>query len=527
MKRICVFILASAMGLMAYAQPQTLKPTAVTVFSNGVFFVKQDGSVTIKENKASLAFPQQPLKGSFWLYGTKDTRVSQIDFVDEIFKTTKQAQHTYQMVVSNIGKTATIIIKDPIGKELITITGKLKQVVGVYDAASVVVEAVSGNFEIVKIAEIARISFAKEPNMNFDADSNAKVARVHFGKNDGKTNLQMLSLQTGFTWYPGYLLKLEGKDKAKLLMQATLKNDAFDLKDVALNLAIGNPALAYGMELDPIVSQYVAPRPQQQPRAYSANGRAVMARPMMKMEESSAQMQYEDPNDVYVPEYQTAAGEDAKDLYIYTTGKVTIAKSERSIVPVAQTNITFDEVYIADLQDHTGIMNNRIINNPLQNVSPDNYIVFTNKSDFPFADAPVMMLDENDNVLGRANMAFTPKGGETRMRIGDGKSIAIKNNEEEVERKERVKTTKNQSWDRVYAKGEIKLKNNYNKEVKIKLTKTLNGEVTASDNAKVKKQVQNYYNQNPLSVMSWEIVLAPGATKTLDYKYEVYIVTNY
>ena len=198
------------MGLMAYAQPQTLKPTAVTVFSNGVFFVKQDGSVTIKENKASLAFPQQPLKGSFWLYGTKDTRVSQIDFVDEIFKTTKQAQHTYQMVVSNIGKTATIIIKDPIGKELITINGKLKQVVGVYDAASVVVEAVSGNFEIVKIAEIARISFAKEPNMNFDADSNAKVARVHFGKNDGKTNLQMLSLQTGFTWYPGYLLKLEG-----------------------------------------------------------------------------------------------------------------------------------------------------------------------------------------------------------------------------------------------------------------------------------------------------------------------------
>ncbi len=527
MKRIGIFILASAMGLVAYAQPQTLKPTAVTVFSNGVFFVKQDGSVTIKENKASLAFPQQPLKGSFWLYGTKDTRVSQIDFVDEIFKTTKQAQHTYQMVVSNIGKTATIIIKDPIGKELITITGKLKQVVGAYDQASVVVEAVSGNFEIVKIAEIARISFAKEPNMNFDADSNAKVARVHFGKNDGKTNLQMLSLQTGFTWYPGYLLKLEGKDKAKLLMQATLKNDAFDLKDVALNLAIGNPALAYGMELDPIVSQYVAPAQQQQPRLFM-RGNAPMAKSKaMGMMENADAYKYEDPNDVYVPEYQTAAGEDAKDLYIYTTGKVTIAKSERSIVPVAQTNITFDEVYIADLQDHTGIMNNRIINNPLQTVSPDNYIVFTNKSDFPFADAPVMMLDENDNVLGQANMAFTPKGGETRMRIGDGKSIAIKNNEEEVERKERVKTTKNQSWDRIYAKGEIKLKNNYNKEVKIKLTKSLNGEVTASDNAKVKKQVQNYYNQNPLSVMSWEIVLAPGATKTLDYKYEVYIVTNY
>jgi len=515
-------LLLIVVASIAQAQPQQLKPSAVTIFSNGVFFVKQDGAVTIKDDKASLAFPQQPLKGSFWLYGIKEEKVTQVDFVNENFKTQKPAAHYYQMVFSNIGKTATIQTKDAIGKEIITMTGKLKQVVGLYDAASVVVETTNGNYEIVRIAEIQRLSFAKEPNMGFDADSTAKVARVHFGRNDGKTTLQMLSLQTGFTWYPGYLLKLQGKDKAKLLMQATLQNDAFNLNDVALNLAIGNPSLAFGKELDPIVSNYQAPPQYPRPQPYYNN----MPRALSKAAESmGAPMQY-DAQAIELPEYQTAAGEEAKDLYIYTTGKVTIAKSERSIVPVAQTNIDFEEVYIAALSDHTSIVNNRTINNPDQTISPDNFIVFSNKSDFPFANAPVMMLDENDNVLGQASMDFTPKGAETKMRIGDGKSIVIKNNEEEIERKERVKTTKNQTFDRVYAKGEIKIKNNYGKAVKLKLNKSLNGEITFAEEGKTKKQGLNYYSFNPVSEMSWELNLAVGASKTLEYKYEVLIPTG-
>ena len=74
-------------GLMAQ-RAQELKPEQITLFSNGTYYLRQEGKLQADSlGKSFLTFPQKPINGTLWIYNTnKDTRISQIDFGEQKLK---------------------------------------------------------------------------------------------------------------------------------------------------------------------------------------------------------------------------------------------------------------------------------------------------------------------------------------------------------------------------------------------------------------------------------------------------------
>ena len=134
------------------------------------------------------------------------------------------------------------------------------------------------------------------------------------------------------------------------------------------------------------------------------------------------------------------------------------------------------------------------------------------------------MTVNNDKILGQDLISYTPLNSETNLKITKATDIKVDAKESEIDRKQDAKRFNNYRYDLVTVKGEVNINNYKNKDIELKLTKSVTGEVSkVSNNGKVETSTENLKAINKNSVIKWTLPVKTKDTIKISYIYSVYV----
>lgn len=256
-KIIATTTLALCAGTALFAQ---LKPTKLSVFNNGTFFEKKEGSLRFSNAKTAIDLPGDILKGTLWLAGDK-AQVKQIDIRIDTVKKDKEAVFLDDFLQANQGKSVTLRFKQYVGLAgnfpLRTVSGTLLHF---FETSGLIqLKTTEGKILLISVADLSDADFEASANDVFKADTLIRRATIYLDKPTDNLPVAQVTMQSGLQWQPSYYIKLENDKEARIIMKATVENiteNAFE--DVDLDLVVGAPQMHYGTELETI-SQLEAP----------------------------------------------------------------------------------------------------------------------------------------------------------------------------------------------------------------------------------------------------------------------------
>jgi len=501
-------------GLMAQ-RAQELKPEQITLFSNGTYYLRQEGKLQADSlGKSFLTFPQKPINGTLWIYNTnKDTRISQIDFGEQKLKRSYDAYSLGTLLKGNVGKTVELTVIGE-GQNPSTIySGLLLNVKTVDDVNNWIVVLKGTNpmgkssIRLIQLSQIKNANFSGYDNINmrFEQDSSAVVATVQANKTNTSYPVGMMSLQQGMQWKPSYLLRLESKDKARLSLKATILNDAFDLNEVPVSLVVGNPKMVDN-SLDPVVGGVQAPPPvRYAPRAYN------------KMAMNRAAV-YEDADSspAYVQDEYVTEGSQSEDFYLFNAGKLSLKKDQRSVVPIAQNVVDFEHLYDLEIGHN---FNYNESDQPTR-TNARHLIKFTNTLDYPLTDGIMMVVDENQSPLAQVSMPYVSKGGDGRVDVANARDVKAEVLETQTKREKNFRTVNKVSYDQLTISCKVKVTNALPKVAKVRAYRVFEGKLIEGDGGKSRVLSTNYGVNDSFN---WEITkeMAAGSSMTYEITYKL------
>lgn len=252
MKRIITTtMLTLCAGTAMFAQ---LKPTKLSVFNNGTFFEKKEGTLRFSNAKAAIDLPGDMLKGTLWLAGDK-AQVKQIDVRIDTVKKDKEAIYLDDFLKANQGKDVTLRFKQYAGLAgnfpLRTVSGTLLRF---FDTSGLIqLKTTEGKVLLISVADLSDADFEASANDTFKADTLIRRATIYLDKPTDNLPVVQVTMQSGLQWQPSYYIKLENDKEARIIMKATVENiteNAFE--DVDLDLVVGAPQMHYGTELESV-----------------------------------------------------------------------------------------------------------------------------------------------------------------------------------------------------------------------------------------------------------------------------------
>ena len=553
----------------------------VTVFKDGHAFVLHEGKVaTDAAGRVVLDYLPSPVLGTFWSYSA-DPKVKLTGVVAG--KHRVAIQHTSltisELIEGNVGVKVRITevsdkeAKDPAAVYEATILGvpqrsgdelartsppgteeRLPQKGGV-----VLLKMVDG-VRAVPIERIESVTFLDEPRTASSAEEfrNLLTLRLDWGdrKPAPQADVGMVYLQKGLRWIPEYRVEIDGKGKAHLRLQATLINELADLQDVRVNLVVGVPAFAFKDTLDPMALQATATRLssyfQQGSPSANAFSNAIMSQ-TTRMSEARGGAE-EAANQAAPADLgpEVAATQKSEDLFIYTVEHLTLRKGERMVVPVAEFDLDYKDVYRLDLtfspppevrqqfDSNRQLELARLLSAPkvMHNVR------LVNKSKFPLTTAPAMILSDG-RPLAQGMMKYTAIGATGDLEVTAAVDIAVDRKDKETGRAPNAAKWHGHSYDRIDLAGSIHLTNRKTQAVEIEVQRHILGIVdTAGQDGRIEQALWTdgglaggeamplwwswyswgpwWYEFNGIGRITWKVKLEPGKSVDLDYTWHYF-----
>lgn len=494
---------------MEAQQPLPLKK--ITIFKNGSCLLTREGKTPVKEGVARLPIPMEVLFGGYWIGATNGNSIQSLTFKNDKLERKETAKEFWQYISGNVGKTVTLSLSS--AKSTETVTGKIISFEKESGIAKLKQE--NGKITFINVQGIFQLDFNEEANANFMEDSTLRMVVLKPDKATNELNLQQLSIQAGVNWVPSYLLKIKDEKSARLEMKAVVENGIEDITDAETELVVGAPQMYFGMRRDPITYDYVTTdngsldnngMQQVQMLGNASYARSAKA---ADMEESAFEGNY------------STEGEKSGDLYIYKIGKITLPNHSKGSYPVFASTVEYKHKYEGVIVDKTNYYNSRFVDNAETNYDVYHSLELKNNTAVPFTTAPVMVITEKEQFLAQDLLKYTPVGGTVDVKLSKAIDIVMRNAEEESQRNDSYKIINSYMNSRVVIKGSVTISNLQNKEVTVKVKKILNGSVLSqSDNGKATRTGMGYDN-NPSSMIAWEIKMPVNGKKVLSYEYEV------
>ncbi len=341
----------------------------ITVFKDGHALVLHEGKMTTDQSgNVVLDELPAPVIGTFWPYAADErVKLQTVTAGRKRVPAERPAVTLREIVQANIGTEA--IVTDHTGVPYpATIVGFLTRDAddaGVPSSVNVPVSPPhTHDLILLKTAEATRVvQFDRIQEVRFPGKYQTKLTANDYrnvltmkfdwagGAAAKDVNVGMAYLQKGIRWIPNYRVEIDGNGKALIKLQATLLNEMTDLKDVTVNLVIGVPTFAFKDTVDPIALGRtlagLSPYFDQGSLTTNRMSNAIMTQMARTGEhrhpggEPAAQ-----PGGDLGPD--VAAGKD-EDLFVYTLKNLTLKKGERLVVPVAQFNVEYKDIYVMDL----------------------------------------------------------------------------------------------------------------------------------------------------------------------------------
>lgn len=516
---------------LAYGQMvQDLPATKIIVYSNGTYFLKQEGKVQTSDNgEAIITFPQKPLKGSFWLKSSnKDAWVKQMNFGTRVIKRDYEAESMIELLQANIGAEVMLKVKSLDEKSSELIAGTLQKVVlpdGMGSSGLVFIKKGMVSSDrytdmVIAMEDIQRFAASKDLKTRFFQDSVATVGTLMINKKGAQVGVELISLQQDMTWEPSFHFHLIGKQRAEIGLKGTITNATnYDFKGVNTSMVIGYPMISDG-SLDAIIGQ-VMPTPVPRPvyKANRARTRALMAAPMVESA-GRAPMAMDADMVEEAPPPPVMAGAQSGDFYFFDAGKVTLPAKNRSVVQIATSEVSYEDHYSISLPGPNIYVGNTPDEPYTLNANSTHYIKFENKLEYPIPDAICLVTDEKEQPVGQVRVPYIAKGDKGTIALSEGRDVRAVVTE--FVKVNTPTTIEKKKYQKCRIKTTIKVTNYLPVEVKVKASRTFPGTILEKTAGKVNSPKSAYiYSINSF----WEEndVFKAGESKTYTIEYEQYL----
>ncbi|MGH9759526.1 MAG: hypothetical protein ACREAC_01655, partial [Blastocatellia bacterium] len=391
----------------------------VTVFKDGHSFVLHQGAMPTDSNGDVLMdYLPEPVLGTFWPYSS-----------DSKARLTSVVASRHQVLIDRTALTIEELLKSNPGAEvLITENNGVRyaaRIAGIPTRSSqelrrtsppgsdellpqkgpVIMLKTDEGVKVVATDQIRDVTFRQSPKTEVSGEEFRNMLTLKLdwgGRSPEKTaDVGLMYLQAGLRWIPGYKVTIDGNGNANVKLQATLVNDLTDLDDVTANLVIGVPTFAFKDATDPIALQQivasVSPALGRRDLTSQMLSNAIAAQAAAPtVEESGAGAM--SPTG---PEIGSAAA--SEDLFVFTAKHISLKKGQRMIVPVAEYNLQYKDVFTLDIpyapppeiRLNLNTEQQQQLARLLGGPSVVHEIRLTNKSQYPLTTAPAMIVRDN------------------------------------------------------------------------------------------------------------------------------------
>ncbi len=558
--------------------------TEITVFKDGHAFALHAGKLPVDDSgKAVMDYLPAPVLGTFWPFcSDREVKLSAVTAGQRKIGVERTALNLPELLEANVGGEALVSELLPAaGKEGAYVTYRAT-ILGVPAQSGEELEATSppntgerlpqkGSLALLKTAEgvkavaISRIQDLTFPNPSIrpalEREEFRNFLELSFDWPGGKVRpaveVGLLYLQKGVRWIPNYKVDLDGKGKARVVLQATVINELVDLSDVTANLVIGVPSFAFRETVDPMALQQTAAQLSQyfreDSRTASGFSNAIMSQ-SVRMAESPAAAAGGRATIDLGPE--VAGSEKSEDLYVFTVKHLTLAKGQRKVFPVAEFKLDYEDIYSLEMPllpppealRQIGGSRQTEMARIMATPRAMHKVRLQNKSPHPLTTAPALILREG-KVLAQGMMTYTAIGAASDLPLTTAVNIKVKKEEKEVKR-----TPKALRWDGndltlIDWSGRITLTNFDGKPVKIEVVRSILGNNIQAGNGGKAELISPYdfllspdawsspsvppwwtwyswpywwFHLNGMGRITWTVDLAPGKPLDLDYSWSWY-----
>jgi hypothetical protein len=582
-----IALLAALLGVAAVAAAAPAEPRTaadlpikeVTVFKDGHAFVLHEGkAATDASGRVVLDYLPAPVMGTFWPYsadpkvkltsvtaGRRITTVKRTALtipelleanvgakvrIREAAKGEKNPPEVYEAVILGIPARSSEELSrtSPPGTE-----ERLPQKGGI-----VLLKTADGT-RAVPIANIDQVTFLDGPAPGVAAEEFRNLLTLQFdwaGRKPPETAaVGMMYLQRGIRWIPNYRVEIDGKGKARIKLQATLLNELADLKDVKAHLVIGVPTFAFKDTVDPIslqqaVAQLSSHFQQGAQTAYALSN-AIMTQGA-RMGESRGRADEARGAGAMDLGPEVAGGQKTEDLYVFTVDHITLKKGERMVLPVAEYELAYKDVYRLDLQfgpppeARQNFNSNQQLELARLMSAPKamHNLRLTNKSEYPLTTAPAMIFRDG-KALAQGMMKYTAVGATCDLEVTAAVDIAVEKKDKETGRTPNAANWHNQKFDRINLAGTVHLVNHRDQAVEVEVTRHILGILdTAGQDGQIEQVSWAeggwanadglplwwgwhswgawWYEFNGLGRITWKVKIEAGKSVDLDYTWHYF-----
>lgn len=500
---------------LSIAAQSRLKTKSITVFKNGQSFIVKEGNVKTTNNIYSLTEVPNALFGTLW-FNSSTSKINQVTSqLDSLNNTIETEASSFSMLLSaNKGKQVTIT------------TSEQKVYNGIIETfnnnnedpnnSPILILKSNNKWFSIDPKTIIDIEFTSQPETiaRIEQKQEKPVVNIQFA-NTGTQNLEMMYLQDGLSWVPTYLLELISDKKAKIKLQAELKNNTEDINDTDISLVVGVPNFMFANQAAVLTSF-----DERESTRYSSSSNLnyLTNQIVGSVTYSEKRSNNDEVNNA------DAVG----DFYFYPIKQVNIKKNGRGTFPLFETEITIKHVYecILDKKEEQR-------NKPRYSFDPtmsDVYhtIIIDNNTKQPFTTGSVLVYDkESGQPLTEDILKYTANGQSSSIKITTTPDIKVTEQEKIIESVEEEKKVRryNQTYTLNTIEAEVVITNSKNEDIELLVKKTLDGKIQKSTIKYSDRQMPNEDsdNINPIDYLDFNIKIKAGETYKFTYTYKQYL----
>ena len=530
----------------------------LAAFKNGLGFVFKSGETDLKDGWAVLDEVPAAALGTLWI-GTANPNNRIVEVVSYTATSEKEADAIDfpELLKANVGQKLTVYFSmggnEPIKMAIGTVLsvpdtrkpeasnpnlpyasknygygsypysqtnsgGQISQIVLIKNDNSQIIAINKSSIQAIELPDGATLKTKIATTRN--------SAKIRFAGDAKSAEIDIAYLEKNITWSPSYLINIKDDKEADITMEAILANDVEDLEDVDVSFVVGYPNFLYANNLTPLLAQQSVDTFLQGlingKGSVSSGGYGNLVG--MPMAYNGADYQSTEswrPESAYTAPHQPILGETNEDLYFYRQPHVTLKKGDRARYTIFTNRVPYEDLYQWTVTDTMQIDDSGYGNRSNQPKTPNDQVWHTlqleNTGNQPWTTAPAFVVN-GSLPIAQDVLKYTPSKGKNILKLTLATDVLAQQSQVETSR------TQNGNYDNVMVDGELSIKSFKSQTIKMSVLKSLRGVVIqASDNGIATKVVKNIAAANPNSEIVWEFDLAPGAEKTLTYKYNVLV----
>lgn len=540
--------------------PPFVKPQIKTIaaFKNGLGFVYRSGKADLKGGWTALEELPAASLGMLWIGTTNPAaRVEEVVSYKNKIEKEADALNIGQLLSANIGKPVTIICTNlgtantgpAVIKGTILSVPEDRQLDSSMSARGysytevqnqiVLIKSENGEIMAINKADVRSVQFPSDAILKTKTSREVSSAKIRVGGNQKSAEVTLAYMEKGINWSPSYMINIKDSKMADITLEAVLANDVEDIENADVSFVVGYPNFLYSDIFSPLIVQQSVASFMQALRdgrsSSNSNGGYGFSGNMSQSIAYNNVFAYDSfaprgapsrwsPDSAYASG-QSMPGESNEDLYFYKQQKVTLKKGDRARYTVFTNPVPYEHIYTWEVPDNATVddrgyyrdssSNDRSTEDKSEQVWHS--LRLENTTSQPWTSAPAFTV--NDSMpMAQDILKYAPPKAKTTLKL----TLATDVRAEQVQIESSRKKADVDYFDQITVDGKLTIRNMKQNAIKISVKKQLTGDVLeTNENGKATKTAKKLNSVNPNSEIQWEIDMAPGAEKTLTYKYNI------